>query len=159
MKEGITMYDDILLLDKQICFRLYRASKNMTRLYQPYLSKFNLTYPQYIVMLAMFEHKVLDFKDLSKIVDLKTATLTPIIQKLEEIGYLIKNKNEKDRRKVNVKLTKKGRELKEVILEVPLKVSEKLPISEEQYKTLVSELDSLTTLIKEKAKPKSNAKE
>ena len=148
MKEGDFMYEDILKLDKQLCFRLYQVSRNMTRVYQPFLDKFDLTYPQYIVMLVLFEHKVLDFKKLSELVDLTTGTLTPIIQKLEQMGYVQKTTNPTDKRRLNVILTEKGQELNTEVIEVPLGVAGKLPITEEMYSVLVKELDSLSEMLK-----------
>jgi len=142
------MYDDILKLDQQLCFRLYQVSRNMTRVYQPFLEKFDLTYPQYIVMLVLFEHKVVDFKKLSEIVDLKTGTLTPIVKKLEEIGYVQKTPNAIDKRRLNVILTEKGQVLNEEVIEVPLGVASKLPITLEMYTMLVTELDLLSTMLK-----------
>lgn len=142
------MYDEILQIDKQLCFRLYAVSRNMTRLYQPFLEKYNLTYPQYIIMLVMFEHKKMDFKELSDIVDLKTGTLTPILQKLESIGYINKEKNVEDSRKVNIILSSKGIKLHKEIVEVPLGLGEKLKISETMYHTLVKELDELSIILK-----------
>ena len=142
------MYDEILKLDNQLCFRLYAVSRNMTRLYQPLLNKFNLTYPQYIVLLVMFEKEIVDFKDLSEIVDLRTGTLTPILQKLDEYGYIDRVKNEEDGRKQNVILTTKGKELKRQIIEVPIGLASKLSITEDMYKVLVKELDDLSQILK-----------
>jgi DNA-binding MarR family transcriptional regulator len=96
----------------------------------------------------MFEHKELDFKDLSDIVDLKTGTLTPIIQKLEEHGYIKKVKNPKDARRVNVVLTDKGFELKNQVIEVPIQMASKLEITKEMYEVLVKELDDLSKILK-----------
>ena len=127
------MSNEYLKIDNQLCFRLYSTSRKMTRLYQPFLEKFNLTYPQYIVMLVMFEHREIDFKDLSNIVDLKTGTLTPIIQKLVSIGYLNKVKNTKDSRKINISLTEAGVLLEKNILEVPVGLGNKIEISAEMY--------------------------
>lgn len=142
------MNDEFLMLDRQLCFRLYAVSRNMTRVYQPYLEKHNLTYPQYIVMLVMFEHYKMDFKELSNLVDLKTGTLTPILQKLESIGYISKNRNEIDSRKVDVILTKKGQKLNEEIIDVPLQMAEKLEITEAMYLNLTKELDLLSKILK-----------
>jgi DNA-binding MarR family transcriptional regulator len=142
------MSNEYLKIDNQLCFRLYSTSRKMTRLYQPFLEKFNLTYPQYIVMLVMFEHREIDFKDLSNIVDLKTGTLTPIIQKLVSIGYLNKVKNTKDSRKINISLTEAGVLLEKNILEVPVGLGNKLEISEEMYFKLTKELDDLTLLLR-----------
>lgn len=142
------MLSEYLKIDNQLCFRLYSTSRKMTRLYQPFLEKFKLTYPQYIVMLVMFEHREIDFKDLSNIVDLKTGTLTPIIQKLVSIGYLDKVKNTNDSRKINISLTETGILLEKAILEVPIGLGNKLEISEEMYIKLSKELDDLTLLLK-----------
>ena len=142
------MNDEILKLDNQLCFRLYAVSRRMTRLYQPFLEKFNLTYPQYIVMLVMFEHKVMDFKKLSEVVDLKTGTLTPIVQRLEDNGFVSRVKNKQDMRKMNVILTEKGMELQKQVIEVPISMAEKLSISEEMYLVLIKELDDLAQILK-----------
>lgn len=138
-----------LKLENQLCFRLYVASRNMTRLYQPLLEQYNLTYPQYIVLLALFEQEVIDFKELSNIIDLKTGTLTPILNKIEATGYLKKEKNPTDGRKINVKLTQKGIELRDNIIEVPLQLSETLKMSMKSYMSLVTELDDLIQKMKE----------
>lgn len=137
-----------LKLNNQLCFRLYKASRNMTRVYQPLLEKYNLTYPQYIIMLVLFEREVIDFKELSEIVDLKTGTLTPIITKLEQIGYVSKEKNEDDSRKINVRITETGIKLKSSIIDVPLQLGSQLELSMEEYKTLVNELDNLIQKMK-----------
>ena len=142
------MNNEILKLDNQLCFRLYAVSRRMTRLYQPYLEKFNLTYPQYIVMLVMFENKVMDFKKLSEVVDLKTGTLTPIVQRLEDNGFVSRVKNKQDMRKMNVILTEKGAELQRQVIEVPLSMAKDLQISEEMYMVLIKELDDLATILK-----------
>ena len=138
-----------LKLDHQLCFRLYVASRNMTRLYQPLLDQYGLTYPQYIILLALFEQETIDFKELSTIVDLKTGTLTPIINKIQETGYLIKEKNPLDARKINVVLTEKGRKLRTEIIDVPLQLSETLDMSINSYNKLVTELDDLIKKMKE----------
>lgn len=141
------MNNELLKLDNQLCFRLYQVSRQMTRIYQPYLKEFNLTYPQYIVMLVMFEHEALDFHDLSKIVDLKTGTLTPIINNLVTHGYIQKVVNENDKRRVTISLTEKGKQLEEEVISVPLKMAEELEIDEDMYKILVKELDDLKLIL------------
>jgi DNA-binding MarR family transcriptional regulator len=119
----------------------------MTKAYQPLLEKYHLTYPQYIVMLGVFEDQTIDFKDLSEKVNLKTGTLTPIVQKLESLGYVSREKNKDDFRKVNVVLTKKGKSLNMDIVEVPIQLAQKLQISINMYETLVKELDDLDALL------------
>lgn len=134
---------DPLRLEHQLCFRLYSASRNMTRVYQPLLEQHGLTYPQYILMMILFEKEAIDFKELSKIIDLTTATLTPIVKKLEADGYLLKEKNPEDGRKINVLLTDKGRDLKDELYHVPMALAQQLGLEVEHYRTLVEELDIL----------------
>jgi DNA-binding MarR family transcriptional regulator len=134
---------DPLKLEYQLCFRLYAASRNMTRIYQPILDRHGITYPQYIVLLILFEHESIDFKELSQMVDLKTGTLTPIIQKLEEYGFITKEKNPKDGRRINVDLTSKGKELKQELAHVPIDLASKIGLEKERYFTLTTELDNL----------------
>jgi DNA-binding MarR family transcriptional regulator len=141
------MNNEMLNIDNQLCFRLYAVSRKMTRLYQPLLQKFNLTYPQYIVMLVLFEHREIDFHKLSDIVDLKTGTLTPIIDKLVENGFVRKEKNKIDKRKVFIILTSKGITLHSEIIEVPITLASKAEISVDMYNVLVKELDSLSKIL------------
>lgn len=141
------MLDELLKLDNQLCFRLYNVSRKMTQAYQPLLDQFNLTYPQYIILLVLFEHKEMDFKDLSKEVNLKTGTLTPILQLLEKTGYIKRDKNKLDKRKVTITLTNKGKELKEKVAKVPVALQDKLQITMSMYETLVKELDTLSEIL------------
>lgn len=141
------MDQSILDLDKQLCFRLYSVSRKMTKAYQPLLERYNLTYPQYIVMLGVFEDEMIDFKELSKKVNLKTGTLTPIVQKLESLGYVTRERNSNDFRKMNVVLTKKGKTLNLEIVDVPIQLAQKLQLSIDMYETLVKELDDLDEIL------------
>jgi len=142
------MNDEILKLEKQLCFRLYAVSRNMTRLYKPLLDKFNLTYPQYIIMLVMFEHKHIKFNDLSAIVDLRTGTLTPILQKLVKTGYINRIVDSTDKRKIFLELTELGEKLQKDIIEVPIGLYTQLQITPEMYKVLTTELDQLSNILK-----------
>jgi DNA-binding MarR family transcriptional regulator len=120
----------------------------MTRLYQPFLDKHQLTYPQYVVMLVMFEEKEIDFKKLAERVDLRTATLTPIVKKLESLGYVSRKPNNLDQRKINVVLTPEGEQLKRNIVDVPLGTAEALGLDFDSYEVLVQKLDQLLDLLK-----------
>lgn len=126
-----------------MCFRLYSVSRNMTRVYQPLLEPFNLTYPQYIIMLILLEHKEMDFKALSEMIDLKTATLTPIIQKMSTIGYVKKEKNPNDARRVTVYLTKEGEAIRESLAQVPENLAKDLGYDLESFYKLATQLDNL----------------
>lgn len=137
------MANEILKLDNQICYRLYNVSKKMTKAYNPLLKKYKLTYPQYVVMLAMFEKEIIDFKKLSEFVNLAEGTLTPIINRLVKLNYLRKLQNKDDQRKVDVALTDQGKALSEEIVDVPQSLTKKLQMSMEQYALLVKNLDEL----------------
>lgn len=141
--------EDLLQLDNQLCFRLYSISRKMTKAYQPLLEKHQLTYPQYVVMLVMFEVESIDFKELSVRVNLKTGTLTPIVQKLEQIGYVRRETNPEDHRKINVVLSQEGHSLHQQIIDVPLGLAERLKLSVEKYSSLITELDELDELLDE----------
>jgi len=98
-------------------------------------------------MLVLFEHKAIDFKDLSVKLDLKTGTLTPILQKLEEIGYLDRQPNPKDSRRKNIVLTDQGIQLQKDVIEVPIKLAGKLQDLRDTYQGIISDLDHLKDVL------------
>ncbi|MGG7059374.1 MarR family winged helix-turn-helix transcriptional regulator [Clostridium nigeriense] len=111
-----------LKLENQLCFPLYALSREVIKLYKPYLDKFNLTYTQYITMLAMWEEEKIIFKELGKKLHLDSGTLTPVLKKLESMELIIKYRTKEDDRIVIVELTNKGRELKDQVLDIPEKM-------------------------------------
>ena len=111
-----------LKLSSQVCFPLYAASREVIKLYKPFLDEYNLTYTQYITMLVLWEDEKITIKELCKKLYLDSGTITPVIKKLEAMGLLIKYRDKSDERIVNVELTDKGRELKEEIVKVPEQV-------------------------------------
>ena len=111
------------LLDNQLCFRLYTASRLLTQAYHPMLSEHGLTYPQYLVLLVLWEKDARPVNDIAKRLYLETNTVTPLIQRMEKAGILTRNKGTKDARQMIVKLTKKGRGLQDKLTEVPLTVA------------------------------------
>ncbi len=114
--------DEILTLDKQLCFALYVASKEVIRKYKPLLSPLGLTYTGYIAMLALWEKDNLTVKKLGEKLFLDSGTLTPLLKKLEGLGYIDRIRSTADERSVNVKLTPKGEKLKEEAASVPRKL-------------------------------------
>ena len=137
------MNDEYLKLDKQICFRLYRTSRKMIRLYKPILESMNITYPQYVTMLVMWENGVVDFKELGEKLDLKTGTLTPIVKRLENLGYVERERNPEDNRRVWVKITEFGREQKHNALKIPQLLNSYMNLDLNQYQRYVALLDEL----------------
>ena len=106
-------------LDNQLCFRLYTASRLITQAYHPLLGEYGLTYPQYLVLLVLWEKDAQPANDIAKRLLLETNTVTPLLKRMEAEGILTRTKGEKDARQMIVKLTKKGRELQNKLTDVP----------------------------------------
>lgn len=111
--------DQALLLDNQLCFALYSASLAMTRLYKPLLDELNLTYPQYIAMLALWERDGLMVSELGERLSLDSGTLTPLLKRLEALGLVARIRDVQDERRVHISLTTAGRKLKTRAAKIP----------------------------------------
>lgn len=109
-------------LDDHLCFQLYQASRAMTRLYKDILEPIKLTYPQYVVMVLLWDHEVLSFKEISETLHLKTGTLSPLLQRLEKDGWIKRKHNKNDDRMVEIHLATKGLEYREKGVNVPCEV-------------------------------------
>ena len=123
---------DSLLLKNQLCFPTYAVANKILRKYQPLLDKLNLTYTQYIVMIVMWEKKRVNEKELCDSLYLKTNTLAPLIKRLKEKGYILVNKDKKDKRNLIITLTEKGESLKEEAINVPSSIAEEFNLTEEE---------------------------
>ncbi|HWT20128.1 MAG TPA: MarR family transcriptional regulator [Variovorax sp.] len=111
--------DEMLKLDNQLCFAVYSASLAMTRLYKPVLEKLQLTYPQYLVMLALWEQDGPTVSELGERLSLDSGTLTPLLKRLEAVGYVARIRDLADERRVHITLTAAGRKLKARAAGVP----------------------------------------
>ena len=111
--------EDMLKLENQLCFSLYVTSKEIVNAYRPYLEPLDLTYTQYIVMMALWEYKDMAVKELGHLLMLDSGTLTPLLKKLEAKGYLSRKRSKKDERVVMVILTAEGKALRERSMTVP----------------------------------------
>ena len=109
-------------LDNQLCFRLYTASRLLTQAYHPLLSEQGLTYPQYLVLLVLWEKDAQPVNDIAKRLFLETNTVTPLLQRMEKEGVLTRAKGRKDARQMIVTLTKKGKDLQKQLAYVPFTV-------------------------------------
>lgn len=116
------MDKEAFLLDNQLCFRLYTASRLLTQSYHPLLSRHGLTYPQYLVLLVLWEQDALPVNDIAKRLYLETNTVTPLLQRMEKEGILERRKGKDDGRQMIVTLTEKGKGLQETLADVPLNV-------------------------------------
>ena len=104
--------DTALLLDNQLCFGLYAASRKVIQLYAPLLTRVDLTYTQYITLLVLWEHHILPVKELGNYLILDTGTLTPLLKKLEKKGLVTRTRSAKDERSVLIEVTEKGQAIR-----------------------------------------------
>ncbi len=116
------MDDQQLKLNNQICFPIYSVSRLITKAYKPFLEEMGLTYPQYLVLLILWENDKLLINQIGEKLLLNTNTLSPLIKRMEKMGLLMRRRSEKDERKVFIKLTKKGRGLKNSAIPIPEKL-------------------------------------
>ena len=120
---------DLLKLDEQICFPLYAASRLVTRLYQPLLEPLGLTYTQYIVLLILWEDAPCSVSHIGERAQLASNTLTPLLKKLEQLGYVSRERASEDERVLNVGLTPAGKKLKTQCAQIPQQLFERVGYS------------------------------
>ena len=124
---GVTTAEpDLLALESQVCFALAVASRRVIGLYRPVLEPMGLTHPQYLVMLALWQPEPLSVRRLGELVSLEPATLSPLLKRLEAIGYLTRTRDPADERSLRVSLTDAGRALRQEALRVPPAIMAKL---------------------------------
>jgi len=135
--------EDYLKLDMQLCFKFYKISRSIIRAYKPLLDKLGLTYPQYLAMLVMWEHNKISFSDISKKLDLKTGTLSPMLKKLEKMEFIERVTLDTDCRKIVIGITKQGLELKTKAKNIPLEILKKTGITMEELKDIKAVLQGV----------------
>lgn len=116
----------VLKLENQLCFPVYAASRLIIREYQPYLDELGITYPQYLVLLVLWEEDAMSVNDIAKRLILNTNTITPLLKRMEQQGLLNRERSKEDERKVIVYLTTQGNELQEEAKTVPEKLLQEL---------------------------------
>lgn len=138
---------DALKLENQLCFPLYAVSKEIVKRYKPFLDRLDLTYTQYITMMVLWEHRQMNVKELGEYLYLDSGTLTPVLKKLEQKGWIERTRARDDERVLIVTLTQEGDRLKEKALDVPGQIGECVRIdkgeAEQLYKTLYKILGSM----------------
>ena len=141
-----------LQLDNQICFRLYTASRLITQAYTSMLTELGITYPQYLVLMVLWEKDSQPVNDIAHRLMLETNTVTPLLQRMEKQGLIIRKKGELDKRQQIVSLTKKGCEMEEQAFKlIPGGMGETLkacPLQIDDYRHLASELDAIIETLK-----------
>lgn len=143
-----------LQLDNQICFRLYTATRLITQAYTPMLSKLGITYPQYLVLMVLWENDNLSVNTIAHRLLLETNTVTPLLQRMEKLEIISRKKGEKDKRQQIVSLTTKGKDLEEKAYElIPSGMRKQLsacPLKLEDYHNLAFELDTIIETLNNK---------
>ncbi|WP_010185880.1 MarR family winged helix-turn-helix transcriptional regulator [Sphingomonas sp. PAMC 26605] len=143
MRDG----DDFLRLDRQICFPLYAASNLFGRLYRPVLAKLGLTYPQYLVMLVLWEQAPLSVGALGERLHLDSGTLTPLLKRMERAGLVTRQRDAADERRVLIGLTQQGTTLREAARDVPLTLAGGLGLSAEELSDLRATVQHLVGVL------------
>ena len=135
---------DLLALDRQVCFALAVASRNVIGLYRPLLEPMGITHPQYLVMLALWEEAPLKVSELARRLSLEPATLSPLLKRLEASGMVTRERNPRDDRALAVSLTTKGVEARAQAEQIPPAILDRLNMSLGELEEL---RDGLTRLI------------
>lgn len=146
-----------LQLDNQLCFALYSATNSITRLYRSLLDDYDLTYPQYLVLLVLWEQDNVAIKNVMKRLKLDSGTLSPIIKRLQNAGLVEKVRADKDERIVRLMLTDKSRKLEPLIAEVQNKVACQTGLSSSEFFELLDRLNQLATSLNQKQAKQSAA--
>src|SRR3982751_1758714 len=136
--------EDMLALERQGCFALSVAARTVVAVYRPVLEPLGLTHPQYLVMLALWQHGPLSVKELSRLLQLDPGTLSPLLKRLESSGLLRRERDPRDQRNLALALTDQGRALREQAERIPAGIVERLGLPVEE---LISLQEALTRVI------------
>ncbi len=128
--------DDVLALERQVCFALSVAARNVVAVYRPVLEPLGLTHPQYLVMLALWQHGPLSVKELSRLLQLDPGTLSPLLKRLEAADLLRRERDPRDQRNLALALTDKGKALRAEAEKIPAGIVERLDMPVEELMSL-----------------------
>ncbi|MCM1025893.1 MAG: MarR family transcriptional regulator [Roseburia sp.] len=123
---------DALKLENQLCFPLYACSREIVKLYKPFLDPLDLTYTQYIVMMVLWEHREITSKELGRLLYLDSGTLTPLLKKLEAKGFISRGRSEEDERNLILRIAEQGERLKEAAAAVPMQLGKCINLEPEE---------------------------
>jgi len=147
-----------LKLDNQICFRVYTAARLITQAYTPMLNQLGITYPQYLVLMVLWEKDHQPVNDIAHRLLLETNTVTPLLQRMEKLGIVTRKRGEEDKRQQIVSLTQKGIDMEEQAYKIiPAGMGKELsacPFKLEDYTKFASDLDTIIETLKHKNKDK-----
>lgn len=139
---------EALKLSRQLCFPLYACSREMIKLYKPYLDELGLTYTQYITMMVLWEHKAMTVKALGQELYLDSGTLTPLLKKLEEKGLVTRRRSDQDERNLIVTITELGESMKDRALHIPAEMTKCVNLPKEDIRDLYRMLYQMLEIVK-----------
>ena len=144
-----------LRLDNQVCFRFYTAARLITQAYTPMLNELGITYPQYLVLMVLWEQDAQPVNDIARRLLLETNTVTPLLQRMEKLGIVVRKRGKEDKRQQIVSLTEKGKAMEEQAYTIiPAGMGKALsacPFQLDDYTHLATELDTIIDTLKNKA--------
>ena len=135
--------EDVLKLENQVCFALAVASRSVNAVYRPLLEPMGLTHPQYLVMLALWEHNPRSVKNLGEALQLEPATLSPLLKRLESVGLVDRRRNSADERQLEITLTPAGVQLRDTAETIPARIVERLGMGIDQLVELRESLGKI----------------
>lgn len=137
------MSNELLKLENQLCFSVYATSRSITKIYRPFLDELGITYPQYLVMLLLWENSTVTLKDLGNKLYLDSGTLTPLLKRLENLDFIKRERSTADERLLCVTLTEKGAALKEKASSIPHCIVKALNVDYQELSKLKRDIDCL----------------
>jgi len=143
-RETAAQHEGSLLLDDQMCFALYAASRAVTALYRPLLEELGLTYPQYLVLLVLWDQDEISVKELGASLQLDYGTLTPLLKRLEAAGLLRRERRADDERTVRIVLTPEGSTLRTRARAVPAEIGDAMGLDDQEFQRTRDTLRRLT---------------
>ncbi|MDR6553008.1 MarR family winged helix-turn-helix transcriptional regulator [Paenibacillus qinlingensis] len=138
---------EFLKLENQLCFSLYASSRAITRMYRPFLEELGITYPQYLVLLVLWEQKESTVKELSEKLDLDSGTLTPMLKRMEAQKLLVRNRSQEDERVVLIRITEAGLALHDQALCIPQTLFAASGLSAEEIANFNAQLKRIITSV------------
>ncbi|GAB7125615.1 MarR family winged helix-turn-helix transcriptional regulator [Silvimonas sp. JCM 19000] len=139
--------DDPLSLEQQLCFPLYAASNMLTRLYRPLLDELGLTYPQYLVLMALWQTAPQSVGELGRLLHLDSGTLTPLLKRMQQNDLVTRERDPDDERRVVIKLTQRAREMKTQAAAIPSRLICAFSMPAEEIVTLRAQLQDFVTVL------------
>ncbi|WP_404332404.1 MarR family winged helix-turn-helix transcriptional regulator [Mesobacillus maritimus] len=135
--------EQFLKLDNQLCFAIYACSREITRLYRPFLDELGITYPQFLALTVLWEHKRLTVKEIGEKLFLDSGTLTPMLKRMEALELVKRVRGTEDERKVYIALTERGEQLREEALNLPEKCIPHFGLTKDEYLGLLKQMNQM----------------